>query len=740
MHVLDYLVDGERPGPVADAEVEVRFVLVLNVDRVVAGFDGDLTDVPSVDLVEVDGQERRGRRLAEIADEQGQQVQLESVAVLLPDRSVVGGEAGESTRVVDADEEGAAGRVQESGQGLDDDAFERLVDAVFPMVPAQARLELQRLALTCGDQPPHAVLVVGVDVTGQPTGDELVHGFGQQVATGREEIEEVLGLPERAIHRHRLRPQGAGLVLLDLRQILRGGSPLMLLGCRLLQESAIGYCVGASGVGESRVLEHTLRKDVMAFLGEALPHDLVVDANAGEPVAGVAMPGHHVAQASHRRVDARAVEVVLLEGDTASLPHDGRFELVRRVDVTSRHQRHVLLEFRFARPRVAGPEAGEVDPADEPPLDGVGRELSALPRQIDGGRHQHVVGRQVVEAADERLVAEDVHQVLEGWLHFPPRVLQRPRGRLHERAFEHHRAGRHPRETAHQEVEIDVEAALRHLGAEAPQLRPGLRPQAAHVRQREVRLLQGRPSAVDPIEDVHDLADAVIVAGDLIDGVGVVAHLVELAQPGQVLLHDRAPVLVHLVQPFEQRVQPLPEEVVDADPGRVVLHERLLPEPELLGLHVEVQIEEQRLALVELGGCTLEQHVQRRQALLPVEQQQRVPVVQRLAAAHQRWFVRAPDQQVSGGVLPVERLHQPPHLVLVPDVAALELGQQNLVAADLAQQILNRPHLVHRILSCQGPPALNRRRQSTARLRLSARAAATSGRQRSVAYSVSRDV
>ena len=37
-------------------------------------------------------------------------------------------------------------------------------------------------------------------------------------------------------------------------------------------------------------------------------------------------------------------------------------------------------------------------------------------------------------------------------------------------------------------------------------------------------------------------------------------------------------------------------------------------------------------------------------------------------------------------------------------------------------------------------PALNRRRQSMARLRLSARVAATSGRQWSVAYSISRDV
>ena len=115
-------------------------------------------------------------------------------------------------------------------------------------------------------------------------------------------------------------------------------------------------------------------------------------------------------------------------------------------------------------------------------------------------------------------------------------------------------------------------------------------------------------------------------------------------------------------------------------------------------------------------------------------------VARRLAATDQRRFVGAPDQQMAGRMLAVEGLHQPPHLIAVPDVAALELRKQNLVAADLIQQILGRLHLVHRTLSCQASSLLSRCRHATARRRLSACSTATSGRQRSVAYSINRDV
>ena len=420
------------------------------------------------------------------------------------------------------------------------------------------------------------------------------------------------------------------------------------------------------------------------------------------------MPRHDPAQTSNRRVDTRAVQIPFLQCDPPALPQNGRFQLVCRIEVASGHQRHVLLELGIGRPRIASPQAGQEDPADEAPPDRVGRELSTLARQVNGGRDQYEIGRQVVQTADERLLAQYAHQMLERRLHLLPGALQSGRGRLQKRPFQQHRAGRGGGETAHQEVQIDGEAAGRHLAAERAQLCPGLGPQAADVREGEVRSREGRPPAVDPVEDVDDLLDAVVVAGPLIYGVGVVADLVELAQSSQVLLDDRAPLLVELFQPFEQGRQSLLQELVNADPRRVVLHTRLLPEAELLGLHVEVQVEEERLALVEPRRLAPEQHIQRRQTLLSVEQQQRMSVARRLAAAHQRRLVRAPDQEMSRRMLPIEGLHQPAHLIAVPDVPTLELGQQDLVAAGLIQQVLDRLHLVHRTLSRQTLSLLSR--------------------------------
>ena len=209
------------------------------------------------------------------------------------------------------------------------------------------------------------------------------------------------------------------------------------------------------------------------------------------------------------------------------------------------------------------------------------------------------------------------------------------------------------------------------------------------MREGEVRSREGGAPAVDPVEDVHDLLNGEIVPGHLIDRVGVVADLVEAAEAGKVLLNEGAPFLVEGFEPFQQPGQPFAQELVDLDPGRVVLHAQLLPESELLGLDVEVEVEEQGLPFVESRCLPPEQDVESRQALLPIEQQQRVPVRRRLGAANQGRFVGAPDQQVSGGVLPIERLHQPPHLVSIPDIAALKLGEQDFTAADLAQQVLN---------------------------------------------------
>ena len=65
---------------------------------------------------------------------------------------------------------------------------------------------------------------------------------------------------------------------------------------------------------------------------------------------------------------------------------------------------------------------------------------------------------------------------------------------------------------------------------------------------------------------------------------------------------------------------------MDADPRRTAFHERFLPEAELFGLDVEVEIEEEMLALIEGGRFADKEDVEAREALLPIQKELRVPV------------------------------------------------------------------------------------------------------------------
>lgn len=149
------------------------------------------------------------------------QVQLEPVAVPFPERRVIRRKPDDCLVVVDAGEKRTARCVQKSGERPDNHLFEDLVDPLLAAVPAQARLELQRLVLTRCDQRTHILLGV-VQRVREPPGDELVHCRRQQTPAGRQEVDEAFRLPEGAVHRHRLRLQSAGLTLLDIRQIVGG--------------------------------------------------------------------------------------------------------------------------------------------------------------------------------------------------------------------------------------------------------------------------------------------------------------------------------------------------------------------------------------------------------------------------------------------------------------------------------------------------------------------------------------
>ena len=57
--------------------------MVIHIDRMVARLDSHLTDVLTVDLVEVYGQKGRGRGFAEVAGDDLLQVEFETVSILL---------------------------------------------------------------------------------------------------------------------------------------------------------------------------------------------------------------------------------------------------------------------------------------------------------------------------------------------------------------------------------------------------------------------------------------------------------------------------------------------------------------------------------------------------------------------------------------------------------------------------------------------------------------------------------
>ena len=147
----------------------------------------------------------------------------------------------------------------------------------------------------------------------------------------------------------------------------------------------------------------------MALVSETLSRQRIIDADTGEPVAGIAMSRDDAAQAGNRRIDASAIEVSFLQRDTAALAQNGGFQFMRRIEVAPGHQRNVLLQLGLAGARIAGPQAGQEYPADEASSNRVGRELPPLTRQVDGGRHQHLVGRQILQTDDERLMTQDDH-------------------------------------------------------------------------------------------------------------------------------------------------------------------------------------------------------------------------------------------------------------------------------------------------------------------------------------------
>ncbi len=150
-----------------------------------------------------------------------------------------------------------------------------------------------------------------------------------------------------------------------------------------------------------------------------------------------------------------------------------------------------------------------------------------------------------------------------------------------------------------------------------------------------------------------------------------------------------------LRQAPEESAKPIAQQLVHAEPGRIAVHQRLLPEPELLRLEVEVQVVEELLAFIEGRRAAFEEHVQACQSLLPVQQEKRVPIAGADCTPDLRRPVGLPYQEMTGRTLLVERTSQRTDLIAFPHVAPLELGEKDLPVADLTDQLLYRARHRH---------------------------------------------
>jgi hypothetical protein len=211
--------------------------------------------------------------------------------------------------------------------------------------------------------------------------------------------------------------------------------------------------------------------------------------------------------------------------------------------------------------------------------------------------------------------------------------------------------------------------------------RSSLRPVRTDPRQRQITPGELGAPGVDPVEDVDDDVHRLVGAGDRLDVDLAVEHVAEAVEAVDEVEEPRM-----AVQPGRHRGGSTGEQGGDVDPERVVLHLDRAVELERLGLDVEPQVAERlRVALEEGGRRAADDAVQRGDALLAV-QQQRTGAARRRRTTHRlARGVGLPHQQRADRVTLVQRAHQAAHLIAVPDVAALELGQEHRSGVNLIE-------------------------------------------------------
>ena len=131
----------------------------------------------------------------------------------------------------------------------------------------------------------------------------------------------------------------------------------------------------------------------------------------------------------------------------------------------------------------------------------------------------------------------------------------------------------------------------------------------------------------------------------------------------------------------------MPDQVGDIDPERIVLHLHRLVEGEDLLSEMEAEPGEGLgVAIEELRRLAAHHAIEGGHALLAIEQELHHASGQlAIAAMGGGLRLRGPDQQAADRMALVERIEQPAHLVAIPDVAPLELGQGHVAAVDVVE-------------------------------------------------------
>ena len=143
-------------------------------------------------------------------------------------------------------------------------------------------------------------------------------------------------------------------------------------------------------------------------------------------------------------------------------------------------------------------------------------------------------------------------------------------------------------------------------------------------------------------------------------------------------------------QSSDGRAQPrraLLHQLGHVDPERIVLHLQRLVELEVLSFKVEAESGEGLgVAVEELGRLAAHDAVEGRHALLAIQQQFHDAGRQRaVAAMRRRLRFGGPDEQAANRMAAIERVEQPAHLVAIPDIPSLELGQRHVPAVDVVE-------------------------------------------------------